>query len=349
WGGNILTSNQHLWPLIREARRRGAKVVVIDGYKTRTAAQADWFIPIRPGTDGALALGLMNVIIAEGLVDEDYVERHTVGFEELAARAAGFPPERVAELTGIPADDARTLAREFATTQPSLIKVGVAVERSAQGGQAFRAIFSLPALTGSWRHVGGGVQEMPVWGFPLRWDPFTRPEWIQPGTRVVNMLQLGRALTGALPLDPPIKAVMVYNANPAVAAPEQDLVAEGFAREDLFTVVHDLFVTYTARFAVLFLPATTALEHLDLTWSYGHLYLNASLPAIEPLGEAIPNTELFRRLAAGMGFTDEWFKLTDEQLAMEAVDWASPAAEGWSMDQIKEQGWARLNGPTCYE
>ena len=345
WGANVLTSNQHLWPFIREARRRGAKVVVIDAYRTRTAAQADWFVPIRPGTDGALALGLVHVLVAEGLVDKDYVDGHTTGFDELAGRAAAFSPDRVEELTGVAADDVRTLAREFATIQPSVIRTGIAPERSAQGGQAYRAIFSLPALVGSWRHVGGGIQQMPVWGFPIKWDVLTRPEWIRPGTRVVNMMQLGRALSGGLGLDPPVKALLVYNANPAVAAPEQALVTEGLARDDLFTVVHDLFVTDTARYADILLPATTTVEHFDLTWSYGHLYLNANLRAIEPRGEAVSNTELFRRLAAGMGFTDEWFGLTDEEMAEAAVDWSSPAAAGLSLDRLKENGWARLAFP----
>src|SRR5581483_1672864 len=345
WGANVLSSNQHLWPFIREARRRGAKVVVIDAYRTRTAAQADWFIPIRPGTDGALALGLIHVVVAEGLVEEDYVALHTTGFEELAERAAAFPPERVAELTGVPAPDIATLARAIATIQPSVIRTGIAPERHAQGGAAYRAIFSLPALVGSWRHVGGGIQQMPVWGFPIRWNVLTRPEWIRPGTRVVNMMQLGRALSGGLGLDPPVKALLVYNANPAVAAPEQALVTEGLARDDLFTVVHDLFVTDTARYADILLPATTTVEHFDLTWSYGHLYLNANIPAIEPRGEAVSNTELFRRLAAGMGFTDEWFGLTDEEMADAAVDWSSPAAAGLSLDRLKEHGWARLAFP----
>ena len=345
WGANVLSSNQHLWPFIREAHRRGAKVVVIDAYRTRTAAQADWFIPIRPGTDGALALGLIHVVVAEGLVEEDYVALHTTGFEELAERAAAFPPERVAELTGVPAPDIATLAREFATTQPSVIRTGIAPERHAQGGAAYRAIFSLPALVGSWRHVGGGIQQMPVWGFPIRWNVLTRPEWIRPGTRVVNMMQLGRALTGGLGLDPPVQALFVYNANPAVAAPEQGLVTEGLARPDLFTVVHDLFVTDTARYADILLPATTTVEHFDLTWSYGHLYLNVNLPAIAPRGEAVSNTELFRRLAAGMGFTDEWFALSDEQMAEAAVDWSSPAVAGLSLEALKEHGWARLAFP----
>ncbi len=346
WGANVLTSNQHLWPFIREARRRGAKVVVIDAYRTRTAAQADWFIPIRPGTDGALALGLIHVVIAEGLIDKDYVEEHTTGFDELAERAAAFPPDRVADLTGVPAEDVRALAREFATIQPSVIRTGIAPERSAQGGQAYRAIFSLPALVGSWRHVGGGVQQMPVWGFPVKWDVLTRPEWIRPGTRVVNMMQLGRALSGGLGLDPPVKALLVYNANPAVAAPEQGLVSVGLARADLFTVVHDHFVTDTARYADILLPATTTVEHFDLTWSYGHLYLNVNVPAIPPRGEAVSNTELFRRLAAGMGFTDEWFGLSDEEMAEAAIDWSSPAAAGLSLDRLKETGWARLAFPS---
>jgi anaerobic selenocysteine-containing dehydrogenase len=345
WGANVLSSNQHLWPFIREARRRGAKIVVVDAYRTRTAAQADWFVPIRPGTDGALALGLINVVIAEGLVDKDYVADHTTGFDQLAERAAAFPPERVTGLTGVGVDDIQTLAREFATTQPSVIRTGIAPERSAQGGQAYRAIFSLPALVGSWRHVGGGIQQMPVWGFPVRWDVLTRPEWIRPGTRVVNMMQLGRALTGGLGLDPPVEALLVYNANPAIAAPEQGLVSVGLARADLFTVVHDLFVTDTARYADILLPATTVVEHFDLTWSYGHLYLNVNVPAIEPRGEAVSNTELFRRLAAGMGFTDDWFGLTDEAMAEAAIDWSSPAAAGLSLDRLKEDGWARLAFP----
>jgi anaerobic selenocysteine-containing dehydrogenase len=345
WGSNVLTSNQHLWPFIREARAKGAKVVVIDPYRTRTAAQADWFMPIRPGTDGALAFGLIHVLVAEGLVDADYVERHTTGFEDLAERAAAFPPERVEDITGIPAADVRALARDLATVQPSMINVGVAVERGRTGGQAFRAIFCLPALVGSWRHVGGGAIEMPLWGFPVKWDVLSKPEWIRPDTRVVNHLQLGRALTGGLALDPPIKAVLVYVANPAAHVPESDLVTSGLAREDLFTVVHDLYLTDTARYADIVLPATTVLEHFDMTMSWGHTYFQVNNPAIEPIGEAVSNTELFRRLAAGMGFDDDWFSSTDEQMAAAAIDWDAPAAAGLSMEAIRRDGWARINLP----
>jgi len=274
WGGNVVSSNLHLWPFIREAQRQGAKIVVIDPYRSKTAARADWFVRIRPGTDAALALGMMHVIISEGLTDDDYIARHTTGFDELAERAAAFPPERVEELTGVPADDVRLLAREFAASQPSAIRVGVAVENHPQGGQAFRAIFSLPALVGAWRHVGGGVLEMPLWAFPVQWDALSQTQLIRPGTRVVNSLQLAAALTGELGLDPPIKALMVCNANPVVIIPEQDKLLRGLARDDLFTVVSDHFVTDTARYADLVLPATTALEHFDIMFSWGHTYVN---------------------------------------------------------------------------
>lgn len=345
WGSNTLSTNQHLWHFVQQARDAGGKVVVIDPYRTRTAALADWFVPIRPGTDGALALGLAHVLFAAGLVDEEWARAHTVGLDDLAARAAEFDPERVAKLTGVPAADVRRLARELATEQPSMINVGVAVERSPSGGQAMRAIFCLPALTGSWRHVGGGALEMPLWAFPVRWDAFSKPEWIREGTRVLNHMHLGRALTGRLPLDPPLQALVVYNGNPAVHLPESRLVREGLAREDLFTVVHDMFVTDTARYPDIVLPATTGLEHLDLTYSWGHCYVQWNSPAISPCGEAVPNTELFRRLAAAMGFDDPWFSLSDEQLAAEAIDWSAPGAAGMSLELLREQGWARVAVP----
>ena len=346
WGCNVVSSNLHLWPFIREAQRQGAKIVVIDPYRSKTAARADWFVRIRPGTDAALALGMMNVIISEGLTDDDYIDQHTTGFDELTQRAAAFPPERVEELTGVPADDVRTLAREFATSQPSAIRVGVAVENHPQGGQAYRAIFSLPALVGAWRHVGGGVLEMPLWAFPVQWDTLSQTQWIRPGSRVVNSLQLAAALTGELGLDPPIKALMVCNANPVVVIPEQEKLLRGLARDDLFTVVSDHFITDTARYADLVLPATTALEHFDIMFSWGHTYLTVNNPAIAPVGEAIPNIDLFRRLAAQMGFTDEWFKLSDEQVALASLDWSAPVMEGITLERLKRDGWAKLNIPS---
>jgi anaerobic selenocysteine-containing dehydrogenase len=346
WACNMISTNLHLWPFVAEAQRRGAKVVVIDPMRHRTAARADWYIPIKPGTDGALALAMMNVIIGEGLTDEDYVRNYTVGYEELADRVKQYTPEWAAEQTGIPAEDIRTLAREYAASQPSMIRIGVAIERQAGGGQTVRSIACLPALTGAWRKVGGGLLQLPLWAFPVNWPAFIHPELATPGTRVVNQYLLGQALTGELELDPPITALMVYNSNPVVVCPDQDKLIAGLSREDLFTVVSDHFLTDTARYADLVLPATTQLEQHDLMFSWGHLYVTLNNPAVEPVGEAISNTELFRRLAARMGFTEECFTRTDEQMMAEGFDWSAPAMEGITLDSLRQTGWARLNLPS---
>ncbi len=337
---NTISNNLHHWPFIAEAQRQGAKVVVIDPVATRTAKQADWHIPIRPGTDAALALGMMHVIIAEDLVDHDYVANYTVGYDELKPRAAEFPPERVADITGVSADDIRTLAREFATSQPSVIRMGVAIERNASGGNAVRALSCLPALVGSWRHCGGGILHMPIWAFPMNWDNLSRPDWIAPGTPVINQWRLGPALAGEL--DTEIESLFVYNSNPVVVAPEQDKVVRGLCREDLFTVVSEHFVTDTARYADIVLPATTQLEQFDVMFSWGHLYLTLNEPAIEPLGESVPNTELFRRLAHAMGFKDPYWARTDEEMILDALDWSHPVLEGIDLDRLRKTGWARL-------
>lgn len=345
WACNVRSTNLHLWPFIEEARSRGAKVVVIDPMRHRTAESADWYIPIRPGTDGALALAMMNVIVSEGLVDKEYVEAHTVGFDDLAERVAQYPPEWAAGVTGIPAEDIVTLAREYATTEPSAIRIGVAIERSAGGGQAVRSIASLPALVGAWRHVGGGILQLPLWAFPVKWDVLQRPDLIRPGTRVLNQWLLGPALTGELELDPPVKALFVYNSNPMVVAPQQEKIRAGLAREDLFTVVSEQFLTDTADYADIVLPATTQLEQFDIMFSWGHFYVSLNQPAIEPLGEAVPNVEMFRRLTERMGLPDDWYCLSEEEMAVAAYDWTSPAMEGITLDLLKEKGWARLNVP----
>lgn len=342
WAINTISTNLHHWPFIAEAQRRGAKVVVVDPVATRTAKQADWHVRIRPGTDAALALGMINVIIAEGLVDHDYVEKYTVGFEELKARAAQFPPDTVANLTGVPADDVRRLAREFATTQPSVIRMGVAIERSAGGGNTVRALSCLPALVGSWRHCGGGILHMPIWAFPVKWDDISRPDWIKPGTPVVNQWRLGPALTGELPLQAPIQSLFVFNSNPMVVASEQAKIERGLAREDLFTVVSEQFLTDTALYADIVLPATTQLEQFDVMFSWGHLYLTLNEPAIAPLGEAVPNTELFRRLARTMGFNDPYWQRTDEEMVLAALDWTNPALAGIDLAALRRSGYARL-------
>ena len=342
WACNMISTNLHMWPFVAEAQRRGAKVVVIDPVRHRTARHADWHIPIRPGTDAALALGMMHVILEEDLVDQDYVDRYTVGFDELSERVRHYPPEKVAEITGVPAEDVRTLAREYATSQPSAIRIGVAIERHAGGGQTVRAIACLPALVGAWRRPGGGMLQLPIWAFPVKWDTLMRPDFITPGTRVVNQFRLGPALTGELGLDPPIKALFVSNTNPVVVCPQQDKLVAGLQRDDLFTVVSEQFLTDTAELADLVLPATTQLEQLDLMFSWGHLYLSLNQPAIAPLGEAVPNTELFRRLAARMGFDDDCFHRTDEQIVEESIDWSAPAMRGITLDFLQQHGYARL-------
>ncbi len=346
WGMNMTSTNLHGWPFLLEARKNhGAKIVVIDPVRNRTARQADWHIPIRPGTDGALAMGLINEIIAKGLVDTDYVERYTVGYDELAERAANYPPERVEEITGIPADDVRKLAYEYATSQPAAIRQGVALERSRGGGQAIRAITCLPALVGAWRHVGGGTMEMPIWEFPTRFDAICRPDWIPEGTRVVNELDLGMALTGELDLDPPIKSLFVYNSNPVSQGPAQEKTMRGLMRDDLFTVVSEHFITDTARFADLLLPATMQAEQLDIMVTWGHLYISLNQPAIDPPGECVPNVELFRRLAKTMEFDEEsmaYWNRTDRQMLIDFHDWDAPALEGITYETLEEVGWMRL-------
>jgi len=340
WAINTISNNLHHWPFIAKAQENGAKVVVIDPVSTRTAKKADWHIAIRPGTDAALALGMINVIIEEDLVDHDYVEKYTVGYDDLKERAANFPAEKVSDITGISADDIRTLAREFATTQPSVIRMGVAIERNASGGNAVRAMACLPGLVGSWRHCGGGILHMPIWAFPMNWDGLSRPDWIREGTPVINQWRLGPALTGEL--DTKIQSLFVYNSNPAVVAPEQDKMLEGLARDDLFTVVSEHFITDTARYADIVLPATTQLEQFDLMFSWGHLYLTLNEPAIEPLGESVSNTEMFRRLAHAMGFNDPYWDRTDEEMAQESLDWSNPVLEGIDLNMLRKNGYARL-------
>jgi anaerobic selenocysteine-containing dehydrogenase len=348
WACNVLSNNLHLWPFIEEAQRRGAKVVCIDPVAHRTAKKADWHLPIRPGTDGALALALMHEIIGNDWIDRGYVEQHTVGFDELSALVATCTPEWAATETGIAAEDIRTLAREYATAQPSMIRVGVALERSSGGGAAARAVFALPALVGAWRHVGGGVLQMPIWAFPVRWDVLHGEHVAGEGARIVNQWQLGPALSGELD-GPPIEALFVYNSNPAVVAGGQGAVLRGLARDDLFTVVSEHFVTDTARFADIVLPAAMQPEQVDLMFSWGHLYWTWNPRVVEPLGAAVPNNELFRRLARRMGMADPWFELSDDEQLEAAVDWSAPQMSGITLERLKAEGWVRLHLPPSDE
>lgn len=347
WACNLLSTNAHLWPFIDRAKKSGAKLVVIDPVKTATTAMADLHLRPRPGSDGALALAMIHVIIGEGLVDRDYVDRHTIGFDELSAHVAPYTPAFAAAETGIEADVIRTLARDYASAQPSAIRIGVAIERSAGGGQVVRAIACLPALVGAWRRPGGGLLQLPLWAFPVRWDRLHRADLATPGTRVINQWKLGAALTGGLKLDPPIRALFVYNSNPLVVAPDQLRLKEGLAREDLFTVVSEQFITDTARYADLLLPATTQVEQDDLMFSWGHLYLTLNRQAVVPQGEAISNAELFRRLAAVMGFDDPFFQRSDEAILRESMDWNAPSMQGVTLEVLEAQGYARLNLPAA--
>jgi anaerobic selenocysteine-containing dehydrogenase len=344
WGTNTVVTNLHFWPFISQARKRGATVVVIDPVETRTAAKADWHVRPRPGTDAALALGMMHVIITEGLHDENYIEKFTLGFDQLRGRIAGYPPERVAEITGLTPAEIVELARTYATNRPATIRTLVGMEHRANGAMTLRTIACLPALTGAWRERGGGLVHMSARPFfeALNHAAVGMPELEDPTIRSVNMVQLGRALTGAT-LDPPIKALFVYNSNPAAIAPNQNLVLTGLRREDLFTVVIEQFLTDTARHADYVFPATTQVEHWDLLWSWGHTYLSLNRPAIEPLGEALPNTEFFRRLSTHMGFDEPYLQESDESLIRAALSSDHPYLKGIIFERLAKDGWAPLN------
>ncbi|MBW9051142.1 molybdopterin-containing oxidoreductase family protein [Rhizobium mesosinicum] len=346
WGCNTLSTNLHHWPFVMKARQNGAKLVVIDPYKSRTAKQADWHIAPKPGTDGALAMAMIHTIIKSGLVDQQYVDNYVLGFPELRDHAEHCTPEWAEEITGVPADDITKLAREYGSARNASIRVGVALERTAGGAQAIRAIIAIPALTGAWKDVAGGIYQAPLWEFPVNFPAICRPDWIPEGTRVVNILKLGEALTGESNLDPPIKSIMVYNTNPVTQAMDVDKIIAGLKRDDLFTVVADHFISDTAAYADIILPATMAAEHDDLMFSWGHYYLTINQKAIEPPGEACSNAEIFRRLASAMGYGDPEFRRSDLELVENAIDWSAPEVQGISLERLREEGFAKLNlGP----
>lgn len=345
WACNMLSTNAHMWPFVEKAQRNGAKVIVIDPVRTKGAQLADQHIRIKPGTDAALALAMMNVIVNENLVDQDYVDKYTVGYEELKAHVQRYTPEFAAEETGVDAQVIRTLAREYAATQPSAIRIGVGIERSAGGGQLVRALTSLPALVGAWRKTGGGILQLPLWAFPINWAGLHRADLAPPGTRVINQWHLGRALTGELPLDKPVQSLFVYNSNPVVVAPDQAALLKGLSRDDLFTVVSEHFITDTARYADLLLPATTQAEQVDLMFSWGHFYMTHNAQSVEPMGEAVSNSELFRRLAKAMDFDDPFFYRDDEQIMQDSMLWDNPAMAGITMETLRATGYMRLTMP----
>jgi anaerobic selenocysteine-containing dehydrogenase len=344
WGANIHGNNVHLWPFIEEARRAGGKLVVIDPYRTRTAKCADWHIPINPGTDVALALGMMHVIINENLYDHDYVARHTIGFDQLRDRVYEYPPELVARLTGIAAQDIVRLAQEYAATRPAAIRMNYGVQRSENGASAARAICMLPCLTGSWKEVGGGLQLSLSGSFPLNKRDLERTDLMRTAldrpARAVNMVELGKAL--ATLSDPPIKALFVYGSNPAAVAPNHNLVVEQLRRNDLFTVVHEQFFTDTTDYADIVLPATTFFENKDLQPAYGHYYLQVSQQAIAAVGESRSNVEMFRALAGCMGFDDACFHESVDEMIETALDADHEFLAGITRERLERESHIRL-------
>jgi molybdopterin guanine dinucleotide-containing S/N-oxide reductase-like protein len=345
WAANIHGNNVHLWPFIEEARRQGAKLVVIDPYRTRTAACADWYLPINPGTDAALALGMMHVIIGEKLQDADYVERYTVGFEALRNKVREYTPERVAKWTGIVASDIAKLAREYATTRPAVIRLNYGVQRSEGGGMATRAVSMLPCITGSWREVGGGLQLSTSGAFAAIGGELKRKDLMLKSlgrpARMVNMVELGKALN--VLDDPPIQALFVYGSNPAATCPNHTEVIRGLQRTDLFTVAHEQFLTDTTDYADMVLPATTFFEHKELQNAYGHYYLQMSHQAIEPLGECRSNVDLFRALAERMRFEDKCFRESVDQMIDAALESDHPWLQGIDRERLEREGHMRLS------
>lgn len=339
WGYNPVSSSIHTWEIVRAAQRRGARLVVVDPYRSRTAQQADAHIAIYPGTDGALALGMLHLILQERLEDGDYVAQYTSGLEDLRVHVAEWTPERTAEVTGINAWEVVALARDYATTKPAGILPGVGMQRAYGAGSALRAIQCLPALTGQWRHAAGGITFAHSFE-ALRARRLTRTPECSPPPRQLNMLQLGRYLTDPS-LQPALRALYVWNSNPALIAPDQRTVITGLQRDDLFTVVHDQFMTDTARYADIVLPATTMLEQADLTMSWGFNYLQRSEQAIAPIGESKPNSEVARLLAARLGFHDVLFQMSDAELLDEALR-ESPAERAGARQALEVQGFARV-------
>src|SRR5271169_5628190 len=346
WGSNPIVSNLHLWSRVQEAKRRGAKLVAIDPYRSLTAEKCHVHLALRPGTDAALALGMMHVLIAEDRLDHDYISRYTLGFEALQGRAGEYPPSRVAQITGLAVDDIVTLARDYGTIKPAVIRLNYGMQRHAGGGMAIRTAACLPALVGSWRDPAGGALLSSSGAYPVDRDALERPDLIWNHPRTINMSCIGDALLEIK--DPPIRALYVYNSNPLAVAPDSARVVAGFSREDLFCVVHDVFLTDTADYADIVLPATTQLEHLDVHASYGHLYVLANNPAIAPVGEAKPNTEVFRLLAQRMGFDEPCLRDSDEDIARHAFLRDHPHVQGIDWEKLKADGWQRLNVPAPF-
>jgi anaerobic selenocysteine-containing dehydrogenase len=343
WGANTLSTNAHLWRSILMARRSGAYLVVIDPVRTRTAAAADCHLAPVPGTDAALALGLMHVVLNEGAEDRDFLAKKTLGWEAFRERILEFSPERVADICGLPVDSIATLGRRLAHTRPTGIRIGIGLQRHGGGGMAVRTITCLPGVTGDWRYAGGGVGYDTRGFFGGDWAALRREDLRLRAARTLKMTQLGETLLAAH--DPPVKALFIYASNPLASVPQQTKIRRGLARTDLFTVVVEHFLTDTAGYADIVLPATMQLEHADLLIAYGHLYVLWNQPAVAPPGECLPTTEIFRRLAQAMHLNNPCLYDSDEEIARQILASGHLSLEGITLEALKERGWMRLNYP----
>ncbi|CAM5331544.1 molybdopterin oxidoreductase [Streptomyces spiroverticillatus] len=346
WGGNTLTTSHHLWKVVGEAQRAGAHVVVIDPVRTRTARLADEHLPLRPGTDAALVLGLLHVVVAMGAEDRAYLEQHTRGWPEFKERIATFTPERTAEITGLPVADIVRLGERLATTRPTGMKAAQGIQRHAGGGMALRTLACLPGVTGDWKLPGGGLAYSTDGYFGGDREALYRDDLLTRPVRALSMTRLGEALTTVK--DPPVKALIVYGANPAAAVGGQETIRSGLAREDLFTVVMEHFHTDTVDYADIVLPATMQTEHADLHDGYGHMYISWNEPAVRPPGECLSTTETFRRLAARLGLEEPSLYASDDELARDLLSGGHPSLDGIDLERLRRDGWARLNYPSPF-
>jgi anaerobic selenocysteine-containing dehydrogenase len=346
WGANVLSTHPHLWRPILEARKNGASIVSIDPIHTRTAAASDWHLAPMPGTDAALALGLLHVALKEGKEDRQFIDECTIGWEAFRQRILEFSPTRAAEITGLPAESIVELGKRLAETRPTGIRIGIGLQRHGGGGMAVRTITCIPGVTGDWKYPGGGVFYDTRGFFGMNWAALSRDDLRPRQTRTLDMKRLGE---GLLEIDnPPVQALFVCASNPAASVPNQTKVLRGLARNDLFTVVAEHFMTDTARYADVVLPATMQIEHCDLLIAYGHLYLAWNEAAVQPPGECLPATEIFRRLARRMGLEAPPLYDSDETIARQLLDSGHPSLEGITFDELKARGWMRLNYPNPF-
>jgi anaerobic selenocysteine-containing dehydrogenase len=349
WGVNAAYSTINVMTLVKQARERGAYVVVIDPYRTSTALQADEHLMVRPGTDGALALAVMHVLVTEGLLDREYIERATLGFPELADHVKSYPPEAIAPIVGLPPDTIVRFARRYGATRRTFIRAGIGLSRHDNGGMTCRTLACLPALTGAYADPHGGALLSSGGAFELDLTAFERPDLMPAPTRVINMIQLGRALTDPA-LTPPVKALYVYSSNPAAVCPNQELVLRGLAREDLFTVVHEQVLTDTAHYADFVLPATTSMEHLDVYRSFGQFYLQLAEPVIAPVGQSRSNWDACAALAKALGLrgAEAHYARGPEAAVRAALAGGAPHVRAVTWERLRAEHSVRLDLPRPY-